>query len=263
MSDNLNLYQKIVEVRKSIGSIKKDAVAGKNSKFSYEYVSGSSILNKIKEEMNNQRLLFIPIIKNKKMDRIESTDRYGKPAITYIVELDLDYKWINADNPEETFIINFYAVGEQNDPSKAFGTALTYSERYILLKEFNLPTDEDDADSKEIETNRGYQRNSNNYQQQYNNQQRQQQHQATRTNDNKLPVQDKGKLLLVQQKATDLADVINSQDNADTENPITQEKIINGYVNKVGVSDLSKATNEQLASILKLIDKNIEKYKDA
>ncbi|WNM55271.1 hypothetical protein CoNPh27_CDS0005 [Staphylococcus phage S-CoN_Ph27] len=84
--------------------------------------------------MNNQRLLFIPIIKNKKMDRIEYNDRYGKPAVTYIVELDLDYKWINADNPEETFIINFYAVGEQTDPSKAFGTALTYSERYILLK---------------------------------------------------------------------------------------------------------------------------------
>lgn len=260
MSENLNLYQKIVEVRKSIGSIKKDAVAGKNSKFSYEYVSGSSILNKIKEEMNNQRLLFIPIIKNKKMDRIESTDRYGKPTITYIVELDLDYKWINADNPEETFIINFYAVGEQNDPSKAFGTALTYSERYILLKEFNLPTDEDDADSKEIETNRGYQRNSNNYQQR-NNQQRQQT-QATRTNDNKLPVQDKGKLLLAQQKATDLADVINSQDDADENNPITQEKILNGYVNKVGATDLSKATNEQLINIVQLIDKNIEKYKN-
>ncbi|WNM55270.1 hypothetical protein CoNPh27_CDS0004 [Staphylococcus phage S-CoN_Ph27] len=29
MSDNLNLYQKIVEVRKSIGNIKKDATAGK------------------------------------------------------------------------------------------------------------------------------------------------------------------------------------------------------------------------------------------
>lgn len=261
MNDNLNLYQKIVEVRKSIGSIKKDAVAGKNSKFSYEYVSGSSILNKIKEEMNNQRLLFIPIIKNKKMDRIESTDRYGKPAITYIVELDLDYKWINADNPEETFIINFYAVGEQNDPSKAFGTALTYSERYILLKEFNLPTDEDDADSKEIETNRGYQRNSNNYQQR-NNQQRQQPR-ATQTNDNKLPVQDKGKVQLVKQKATDLADIINSQDNANTDNPITQEKIINGYVNKVGASDLSKTTNEQLVNILQLLEKNIDKYKNA
>lgn len=261
MSENLNLYQKIVEVRKSIGSIKKDAVAGKNSKFSYEYVSGSSILNKIKEEMNNQRLLFIPIIKNKKMDRIESTDRYGKPAITYIVELDLDYKWINADNPEETFIINFYAVGEQNDPSKAFGTALTYSERYILLKEFNLPTDEDDADSKEIEMNRGYQRNSNNYQQQYNKQQRQQPR-ATKTNDNKLPVQDKGKLLLAQQKATDLADVINSQDDADVDNPITQETILNGYVVKVGATDISKATNEQLINIVQLIDKNIEKYKN-
>ncbi|WP_218116870.1 ERF family protein [Staphylococcus epidermidis] len=262
MSDNLNLYQKIVEVRKSIGNIKKDATAGKNSKFSYDYVSGSSILNKIKDEMNNQRLLFIPIIKNKKMDRIEYNDRYGKPAVTYIVELDLDYKWINADNPEETFVINFYAVGEQTDPSKAFGTALTYSERYILLKEFNLPTDEDDADGKEVNKNQYYNQQNNNYQNNRNNYQRQQQRQATSTSDNKLPVQDKGKLLLAQQKATDLADVINSQDDADENNPITQEKILNGYVNKVGATDLSKATNEQLINIVQLIDKNIEKYKN-
>ncbi|MGY2126768.1 ERF family protein, partial [Nocardia gipuzkoensis] len=43
----------------------------------------------------------------------------------------------------------FYAVGQQDDVSKAHGTALTYTERYFLMKFFNIPTDEDDADAKQ------------------------------------------------------------------------------------------------------------------
>ncbi|ASN69319.1 putative single-stranded DNA-binding protein 1 [uncultured Caudovirales phage] len=147
-----------------------------------------------------------------------------------------------------------YMKPEKNTP-QAIGSCITYSRRYSISAIFGITSDEDD-DGNQATGN--YQKN--NYQQR--NTQQKQQPRATRTNDNKLPVQDKGKLLLAQQKATDLADVINSQDDADENNPITQEKILNGYVNKVGVTDLSKATNEQLINIVQLIDKNIEKYKN-
>ena len=40
-------------------------------------------------------------------------------------------------------------MGQQTDDiSKAVGTAMTYNERYFLLKFLGLPTDEDDADAK-------------------------------------------------------------------------------------------------------------------
>ena len=45
--------------------------------------------------------------------------------------------------------VPFFAVGQQDDVSKAHGTALTYAERYFLMKFFNIPTDEDDADAKQ------------------------------------------------------------------------------------------------------------------
>ena len=44
--------------------------------------------------------------------------------------------------------VPFFA-GQQDDVSKAHGTALTYAERYFLMKFFNIPTDEDDADAKQ------------------------------------------------------------------------------------------------------------------
>lgn len=248
MSEKLNLFQKIVEVRKSIGSVTKDSTAGKGSKFSYDYVSGSLILSKIKEEMNNQKLLFTPLIKDKNFEKVDTTNKYGKPETNYIIELDLSYKWINADNPEETLEIPFYAIGEQNDPSKAFGTALTYSERYILLKMFNLPTDEDDADAKQPQQNK--QRSNRSTQQNNANQ-----------NNNQMKTQDRGKLELTKQKATDLADVINSQDNADPNNPTTQAQILSAYLKKIGTDDITKVSNENLVYMIKAIEEKINNYK--
>ena len=45
--------------------------------------------------------------------------------------MKLTYIWINADKPEEQLEIPFYAVGQQDDVSKAHGTGLTYAERYF------------------------------------------------------------------------------------------------------------------------------------
>lgn len=231
MSEQLNLYQKIVKVREGIGNISKDNTAGKGSKFSYDYVSGSQILSKIKEEMNNQNLILTPLIKDKNYKREEITNRYNKIENMYTVELDLSYKWINADKPEETLEIPFYAIGQQSDPSKAFGTALTYSERYVLLKMFNLPTDEDDADNKPIGN-----------QQPRNNQNKSQ-------GQPKPPVQDQNKVLLLQTKAGELSDKLkeNGKD-------FTPQQILESY----NVKDIKVLTNEQLIELTKKITSKID-----
>src|SRR5699024_10548801 len=39
--------------------------------------------------------------------------------------------------------------GQQEDNSKAYGSALTYSEMYFFLKFFNAPTDDDDPDTRQ------------------------------------------------------------------------------------------------------------------
>lgn len=243
MSEQLNLYQKMVKVRESIGNINKDSTAGKGSKFSYNYVSESQILAKIQEEMNKQNLLLFPKINTKK---------YVKEGNQYIVELDITYTWINADKPEETLEIPYYAVGQQSDASKALGTSLTYANRYFLLKMFNLPTDEDDADAKSTQQPK----------QQYNKQQYNQPKQSKMHEDNKqLPMQDKGKLELTKQKATDLADIINSQDGADPKNPTTQQQILSAYLKKLNATDITKVSNENLVYMLKAIEGKINNYK--
>lgn len=149
MAEQLNLFQKIADVKANIDGFTKDTKG-----YNYSYVSGSQVLHRIRNKMIENNLLLVPKTSEENYKQIDVT-RFNKKAgreITtseFIVEMKLTYVWINADKPEEQFEVTFYAVGQQDDVSKAHGTALTYAERYFLMKFFNIPTDEDDADAKE------------------------------------------------------------------------------------------------------------------
>ncbi len=129
----MNIYQKLIEVRKSVPHLQKDATG-----FKYTYVSGAKVIGSLKNKMNELGLLLVPnIIKH-------SFTNEGKK---YVVECTMAMVWVNAEKPEEKLEVPFACYGAQDDVSKAFGSALTYSERYFLLKFFNIATDNDDPDA--------------------------------------------------------------------------------------------------------------------
>lgn len=145
----MNLFQKIVEVRKVIDVMKKE---GKS--FNYSYVKGSQILGIIKEKMDELGLILSPEIGDVKtpyLDEYETTNKNNqtKQHRDWITEGYMSYTFINSENPEEKHTCKWWFTGAQDDPSKSFGSALTYSERYFLLKFFGVATDDDDPDGKE------------------------------------------------------------------------------------------------------------------
>lgn len=131
----MNLYQKLVELQKSADIFVKDSKS-----YAYKYVSGSQVLSTIKETKDKLGLLLIPQVFD---PTTEKTDK------NYIVKGTMNYTWINADDPTERLTTSWALFGAQDDISKAFGSALTYSERYFLLKFLGIPTDDEDPDAKE------------------------------------------------------------------------------------------------------------------
>ncbi|MDM0837790.1 ERF family protein [Clostridium perfringens] len=67
----------------------------------------------------------------------------------FVIAGKVKYTWINADEPTEREECSFDIFGQQDDISKAYGSGLTYSERYFILKSLQAPTDNDDPDSKD------------------------------------------------------------------------------------------------------------------
>lgn len=130
----MNIYQKLVEVRKSIDGFTKDA-----SGYGYKYVSGSQVLSKMKAVMDAQGV----ILETHLIAPVVVTSGKGS-----LVTSPMKMIWVNAEKPEDKIIIDWFMAGEQKDPSQALGSGLTYSERYFLLKFFGISTDEDDPDGK-------------------------------------------------------------------------------------------------------------------
>jgi hypothetical protein len=142
----MNIYQKLVEVRKSVPYLQKEAQGTQ-----YQYVGSSQVLSAVRAKMDELGLfLSVKVIgHNVQSETVENKDKYDKvkKTTTYFTELDLEFTWINAENPEETLTVPFYAQGVDIAGEKGVGKALTYGEKYFLLKTFNIATDKDDPDS--------------------------------------------------------------------------------------------------------------------
>ena len=144
MSEKMNIQQKLVEVRKSIHGFNKDTKG-----FGFEYVSGSQILRAIKGKMDELGVLLIPRVDYDTLhwEKHEYTTKKGEKKLDFIITMKMKYTWVNAEDPQDKIEIDWVCIGQQTEEiAKAVGTAMTYNERYFLLKFLGLPTDEDDAD---------------------------------------------------------------------------------------------------------------------
>ena len=150
--EQLNIYQKLAKIRKQVEVIRKN-----KSGYGYKYVSEDEILAKITIFMDKYGLSLIPSIvvgsirvephSYSKTKTTKGGEFYEESVNEILVTADMTYSWINNDNPEERVEVEWAMVGYQSDGSQSFGSGLTYSFRYFLLKYFNIATPDDDPDN--------------------------------------------------------------------------------------------------------------------
>lgn len=148
----MNIYQKLAKIRKAVEVIQKN-----KSGYGYKYVSEDEILAKVTVYMDRYNLSLLPGIVpgttvvapylTKKTKFTKSGQPYEENVNDIIVSADMTWTWVNNDNPEERVEIPWSLVGQQADAAQALGSGLTYSDRYFLLKYFNIATPDDDPDN--------------------------------------------------------------------------------------------------------------------
>lgn len=141
----MNIYEKIIELKQIVGGFDRDSSA---PGMKYKYVGGTQVYERVNPALANLKLLFIMKGATKDDWQKHEYDTRNGHKIDFIVSGKLFYQFVNAENPEEKIDIDFVYYGQQDEISKAFGSGLTYSERYLILKFLGLPTDSDDPDAK-------------------------------------------------------------------------------------------------------------------
>lgn len=135
----MSVYTKLLEMQKKVVGLGKDTKS-----FGYQYVSGGKVLENLKPIMNEVGLILKQEIVNVEKERIDYSAKAGsKSEMWYGVSFK--FTWIDVETGEKDENM-FYASG-MNDWEKGLGSALTYAERYFLLKFFHINTDEDDIDN--------------------------------------------------------------------------------------------------------------------
>jgi len=135
----MSIYKKLLQIQKEVMGLGED-----KKSFGYKYVSGSKVLSHIKPLMNKHGLILkqeIVDIENERQDY----ETKSKAKSEILTKIKMRFTWVDCETGETD--VNLFAANGQNDWEKGLGSALTYGERYFLLKYFHISTDGDDIDN--------------------------------------------------------------------------------------------------------------------
>ena len=151
----MEIYKKLLRIQTEVKGLSKD-----KKSHNYDYVSGNKLLSFLKPLMEKEGLLLkqeILSIDNERQDYkvwdkwvkdLEGKTIGGwKPKNEILSKVMMKFTWIDAETGDVD--VNLFGANGQNDWEKGLGSALTYGERYFLLKYFHISTDEDDIDNPE------------------------------------------------------------------------------------------------------------------
>lgn len=143
------IRQKLLEIQKTVRSLQKDAQA-----YNYNYVSGDKLLYFVRPKMDELGLLLLPEVLGLETREI-TYQQWDKGAKAMVEKKEILYlltmrmTWTDVKDGE-TLSQEWRSSG-MNAFDKGYGSALTYGERYYLLKTFHIATDADDVDAVSAE----------------------------------------------------------------------------------------------------------------
>ena len=150
--ERLNIYQKLARIREIA-----DAVKRSKRGFNYTYADITDILAKVRAGEKNYGVSLIPLISsgtmsveplvtvNTKTDKAGNT--YDQTTTEMLFRAEMTWRWVNDENPSEFLDVPWIVTGAQADPSQAFGSGMTYTQRQFLTAFFQIPQSDQDPDA--------------------------------------------------------------------------------------------------------------------
>ena len=136
-----NIYKKMLAITEEIGTVAKNLSVGLG-KSQYKAVGEADVLAAVKPIEIKHGVYSYPMERNI-IDKGELVSSYnGQDKRQIYLRVEVKYRFVNIDNPDEYIDITSYGDGVDSQ-DKAPGKAMTYADKYALLKAYKIQTGED------------------------------------------------------------------------------------------------------------------------
>ncbi len=158
---SMNIFEKLLNITNEISNVNKNLTVGEG-KAAYKAVGEADVLKAVKELEFKYRVYSYPISR----EVIEScmfttTTQYGEKNNIFS-RIKTTYRFVNIDNKDDYIETTTFAEGIDSQ-DKGSGKAMTYSDKYALMKAYKIITGEDPDQNPSGDDYKNKKTNADNY----------------------------------------------------------------------------------------------------
>ena len=153
---SMNIFQRVAAITDELGVVAKNLSVSAGKDGSYKAVSERDIIDAVKPLETKYRVYSYPssreIIDDEILEGEKTYNGQTTKTTTFFTRIKTEYTFLNIDNPEDRYTTIVFSEGI--DPGdKGSGKAMTYADKYALMKAYKISTG-DDPDQNASEENR-------------------------------------------------------------------------------------------------------------
>lgn len=138
-NNNLNIFERLLAITNELGKVEKSLNVSTGKGGSYKALSEGDVLAAVKPLEAEFGVFSYPVNREVVDSQVLPSDGQKK---TYFLRIKTTYRFVNVNNPAE--FIDICSFGDGIDTGdKGCGKAITYSDKYALMKLYKIETGED------------------------------------------------------------------------------------------------------------------------
>lgn len=140
---DMKIFEKMAAIAKEVGVVAKNLSVETGKGKGYKAVSEGDVLAAVKPLEDKYGVYSYPISRRiVDSGTMVSTLRDGSEKKQLYLRIETTYRFVNLDNPEDTMEVMTYGDGVDSQ-DKAPGKAMTYADKYAILKAYKIMTGDD------------------------------------------------------------------------------------------------------------------------
>lgn len=139
---DMNIFEKMLNITNEISNVNKNLTVGEG-KSKYKAVGEADVLKAVKELEFKYRVYSYPVNREVlESTMYTTTNSYGDEKNNIFSRIKTTYRFVNIDNKDDYLETITFAEGIDTQ-DKGSGKAMTYSDKYALMKSYKIITGED------------------------------------------------------------------------------------------------------------------------